>query len=75
MAGKQYLPGIGDVAHIKSDESLFGAIPGIESPASSAQETQSDPVAELLANMDGEYASGGHVDDFSVDALLHILRS
>jgi hypothetical protein len=70
---QQYLPGIGDVAHIKSDESLFGAIPGI-SPEQKT-ETQYDPVAELLAQGDEEYASGGHVDDFSVEALLQILRS
>lgn len=71
---QQYLPGIGDVARIKSDESLFGAIPGT-SPAQDAQETQYDPVAELLAQGDEEYARGGHVDEFSVEALLQILRS
>ena len=75
MVGQQYLPGIGDVAHIKSDESLFGAIPGTESPASSAHEENYDPVAELLSQGDEEYASGGHVDDLSVEALLQILRS
>ena len=63
-----------DVAHIKSDTSLFGAIPGMEPPASSAQQTQADPLA-ALQGMDQQYASGGHVDDFSVEALLHILRS
>ena len=72
---QQYMPSVGDVAHIKSNESLFGAIPGTEAPASSAHETQHDPIAELLAQGDEEYASGGHVNDFSVDALLHILRS
>jgi hypothetical protein len=62
-----------DVAHIKSDTNLFGAIPGMEPPASSAQQ-QPDPVA-ALQGMDQQYAIGGHVDDFDVDALLHILRS
>lgn len=73
----QYMPSVGDVAHIKSNESLFGALPGSEpAPASSAQEGQPDPVAELQSQYeDQQYASGGHVDDFSVDALLQILRS
>jgi hypothetical protein len=62
-----------DVAHIKSNTNLFGAIPGMEPPASSAQQ-QPDPVA-ALQGMDQQYAIGGHVDDFDVDALLHILRS
>lgn len=80
LAGTQqsgYMPSVGDVAHIKSNESLFGALPGSEpTPASSAQEKQSDPLAELQSQYeDQQYASGGHVDDFSVDALLHILRS
>ena len=75
LANQQYMPSVGDVAHIKSNESLFGAIPGTEAPASSAHETQHDPIAELLAQGDEDYASGGHVNDLDVDALLHILRS
>lgn len=71
-----YMPSIGDVAHIKSNESLFGALPGMETPASSAQETSFDPLTAYQSQYeDQQYASGGHVDDFSVDALLHILRS
>jgi hypothetical protein len=72
-----FMPSVGDVAHIKSNEHLFGALPGSEeAPASSAHETQSDPVAAYQSQYeDQQYANGGHVDDFSVDALLHILRS
>jgi hypothetical protein len=72
---QQYLPGIGDVARIISDESLFGAILGTSPERETQQETQYDPVAELLAQGDEEYARGGHVDEFSVEALLQILRS
>lgn len=75
LANQQFEPSVGDVAHIKSNENLFGAIPGTESPASSANEDNYDPVSELLAQGDEEYASGGHVDDLDVEALLQILRS
>ena len=68
-----YMPSVGDVAHIKSLESLFGPLLGTL-PAEPAHEKKDDSLS-ALEGMDQEYASGGHVDDFSVEALLHILRS
>jgi hypothetical protein len=68
-----YMPGVGDVAHIKSLESLFGPILGTL-PAEPDKDIQDDSLS-ALEGMDQDYASGGHVDDFSVEALLHILRS
>jgi len=68
-----YMPSVGDVAHIKSLESLFGPLLGML-PAEPAHEKKDDSLS-ALEGMDQEYASGGHVDDFSVEALLHILRS
>ena len=68
-----YMPSVGDVAHIKSLESLFGPLLG-EAPPEPAHEKKDDSLS-ALEGMDQEYASGGHVDDFSVEALLHILRS
>jgi len=70
---QQYMPSVGDVAHIKSLESLFGPLLGTL-PAEPAHEKKDDSLS-VLEDMDQEYASGGHVDDFSVEALLHILRS
>ena len=68
-----YMPSVGDVAHIKSLESLFGPILGTLL-AEQTNEKKDDSLS-ALEGMDQEYASGGHVDDFSVEALLHILRS
>ena len=73
QAAQGYMPGVGDVAHIKSLESLFGPILGTLL-AEQTNEKQDDALS-ALEDMDQEYASGGHVDDFSVEALLHILRS
>jgi hypothetical protein len=73
VTAQTYMPGVGDVAHIKSLESLFGPILGTLL-AEQTNEKQDDALS-ALEDMDQEYASGGHVDDFSVEALLHILRS
>ena len=73
VAAQGYMPSVGDVAHIKSLESLFGPLLG-EAPPEPAHEKKDDSLS-ALEGMDQEYASGGHVDDFSVEALLHILRS
>jgi len=70
---QQYMPSVGDVAHIKYLESLFGPLLGTL-PAEPAHEKKDDSLS-ALEGMDQEYANGGHVDDFDVDALLHILRS
>jgi hypothetical protein len=63
------------LAKIDPMEELFGGSIYTSKPAPPEQEKQYDPVAEILAQGDEEYASGGHVDDFNVEALLHILRS
>ena len=74
-----YMPGVGDVAHIKWDNGLFGVLPWEEQPAPSAgtkqrgKDSSEDDV--LTALEDSQYATGGHVDDFSIEALLRILRS
>jgi hypothetical protein len=67
------MSGKSDVAHIKSYKDLYGQeLFGPEStPASSAQ-------SDSLVGLEGlgqQFSSGGNVNDFSVDALLHILRS
>ena len=66
----QMMSGNPELANIKSNTNLFGAIPGMEPPASSAQQQDTPDTS-----WDQQFATGGHVDDFSVDALLHILRS
>jgi hypothetical protein len=72
-----YMPGVGDVARIKWENGLFGILPWNESPdedKEAGQETSKSD--DLLAALeDSQYATGGHVDDFSVEALLQILRS
>jgi hypothetical protein len=76
-APTEYMPGVGDVAHIKWENGLFGILPWNESPdedKEAGQETSKSD--DLLAALeDSQYATGGHVDDFSVEALLQILRS
>jgi hypothetical protein len=72
------MPGVGDLAHIKWENGLFGVLPWEEPPVKhktddNKEESESD--ALLAALEDSQYASGGQVDDFSVDALLQILRS
>jgi len=59
-----------ELAKIKSYKDLYGSdlfgdnyIP----PSAGGSEAQSSD--------EDEYASGGQIDDFSVDALLHILRN
>ena len=73
------MPTIGDVAHIKWENGLFGVLPWEEQLAPSAEKkdhgknsSEDDAVAALE---NSQYATGGHVDDFDVDALLQILRS
>jgi hypothetical protein len=63
------------LAKIDPMEELFGGSIYTSKPAPPEREKQYDPVAEVLAQGDEEYASGGHVDDFNVEALLQILRS
>jgi hypothetical protein len=71
------MPGVGDVASIKWENGLFGVLPWEEQPAPSADNKQNKSQSDDLfaALEDSQYATGGHVDDFSVDALLQILRS
>jgi len=71
------LPGVGDVAHIKWENGLFGVLPWEEQPAAPAENKHHGKSSEdiLSALEESQYATGGHVDDFSVEALLHILRS
>jgi hypothetical protein len=71
------MPGVGDVADIKWENGLFGVLPWdeplVKDKDTKDETSQSD---ELLAALeDSQYASGGQVDDFSVEALLQILRS
>ena len=76
-----YMPGVGDLAHIKWENGLYGILPWNEQPATSAEDTKrgkdsSENSDDVLAALeDSQYATGGHVDDFSIEALLHILRS
>ena len=76
-----YMPGVGDLAHIKWDNGLYGILPWEEQPAAPAEETKhgkksSENSDDLISQLeDSQYATGGHVDDFSIEALLHILRS
>jgi hypothetical protein len=80
-APQGYMPGVGDVARIKWENGLFGILPWEEQPAASAEDKQSKKTSEensddvLTALENSQYATGGHVDDFSVEALLQILRS
>jgi hypothetical protein len=70
------LPGMGDVAHIKSDQSLFGILPGKEEvKAKKSEEEKSSDQAkseDLMSALDEDYFHGGSVTN--VDDLLHILR-
>jgi hypothetical protein len=70
------LPGIGDVAHIKSDQGLFGILPGREEvKAKKSEEEKSSDQAkseDLMSALDEDYFHGGSVTN--VDDLLHILR-
>jgi len=68
-----YMPGVGDVAHIKSDDSLYGSLPWDDTPATSAKDEQPKDAVDALEQ--SQYAIGGHVDDFDADTLLNILRS
>jgi len=55
---------------------LYGILPWNEQNEEASKEKSgesSDNVFNALNN--SEYSTGGHVDNFSVEALLHILRS
>jgi len=80
-----FLSGNNDVAHIKSYKELFGH--DLFEPAKAARSDSSEQQREYddwvrpaqYSGSEGfdeeEFFKGGHVDDFSVDALLQILRS
>ena len=72
------MPGVGDLARIKWENGLFGVLPWDEPLVKDkdAKDKEEPKLDELLAALeDSQYASGGQVDDFSVEALLQILRS
>jgi hypothetical protein len=74
------MPEVGPLAKIKWD-GLFGTLPWNElnelfaedKAAEDKKESESDGLLTALEN--SQYAGGGQVDDFSVEALLQILRS
>jgi hypothetical protein len=59
-----------ELAHIKSFKDLYGDdVFGDNYVPPSASE------AEAQSSEEDDYANGGHIDDFDVNALLHILRN
>ena len=68
------------VANIKSYKDLYGQdLFGDNYVPPSARRSEADddgmPQGLEQESDEDEYANGGHIDDFSVDALLHILRN